>query len=217
MGYWQDSQSLYEHTLRLTKDNGLIQNNLGTVLHTQGKVEAAIPHYNEALRIQPKYAYTHFNLGLALTSQGKMEPAILHYREAVRLKPDNALFLEKLAQVLATAADPKFRDGPGAVPLAEKANRLTKFSQPEMIETLAAAYAAAGRFPEAIQASRKALELARRSGKSDLAKKIDVRLAHQLCRVREAKALSHHPTHAEETALTILKVDVVWHVIQQGA
>ena len=187
VGYWREAQSLYEHTLRITKNNGLIQNNLGTVLHTRGKVEAAIFHYNEALRIQPKYAYTHFNLGLALNSQGKMEQAILHFREAVRLQPDNALFLEKLAQVLATAADPKFSDGPGAVPLAEKANRLTKFSQPEMMETLAAAYAAAGRFPEAIQASRKALELARRSGKSDLAKKIEARM------VLYQKGL---PTHA---------------------
>ena len=184
--YWHDAQSLYEHALRITKNNSLIHNNLGTILHMQGKAEAAISHYNEALRIQPESAFTHFNLGLALDSQGKMEQAILHYREAIHLKPDNALFLKKLAYVLATTADPKFRDAPAAVQLAEKANRLTRFSQPEMIDTLAAAYAAAGRFPEAIQASRKALDLARRSGKSDLAKEIEARMRFY------QKGLPHH-------------------------
>ena len=80
--------------------------------------------------------------------------------------------MNNLADVLATAAERKSRNGPTAVRLAEEANRLTKFNQPNMLDTLAAGYAAAGRFPEAIRASQKAMDLAQRSGKPELTKKI---------------------------------------------
>ncbi len=99
-----------------------------------------------------------------------------HFRDAVRLEPDRPLFLNKLARLLATAADPKFRNGPAAVPMAEKANQLSGYGQPEMLDTLAAAYAEAGRFPEAIRASRKAVDLASSRGQQELAKQMESRM-----------------------------------------
>ena len=66
--------------------------------------------------------------------------------------------LNNLAYMLATAANPKFRDGPRAVQLAEKANRLRE-RDPALMETLAAAYAEAGRFPEARETAQKARDL----------------------------------------------------------
>ncbi|MFZ5447511.1 MAG: tetratricopeptide repeat protein [Thermodesulfobacteriota bacterium] len=175
-GRTEPAISHFTEALRINPDFDKAHNQLGLALYTQGKVEQAIFHYSEVLRLQPNNFKAHNNLGIALASQGKLEQAIQHYRQALHLKPDYAQALNNLAYVLATAADQKFRDGPAAVQLAEKANRLTGFSQPETVDTLAAAYAAAGRFPEAIQSSRKALNLARRRGQPDLIKQITDRM-----------------------------------------
>jgi tetratricopeptide (TPR) repeat protein len=168
--------SHYNESLRLQPDFAKAHYNLGLALHAQGKADAAISHFSESLRLKPGFAKAHNNLGVALASQGEVEQAIRHYRQALHLDPDYAWALNNLAYVLATAVDQKFRDGPAAVQLAERANRLTRFSQPEMVDTMAAAYAAVGRFPEAIQASQKAMDLARSSGKSELSKEIETRM-----------------------------------------
>jgi protein O-mannosyl-transferase len=98
-----------------------------------------------------------------------VEQATLHFKEAVRLDPNRPAFLNQLARLRATAGKAKFRNGPAAVKLAEKANQITAYRRVEMLDTLAAAYAEAGRFPEAIQAARKSLDLALTSGEKGLA------------------------------------------------
>ena len=100
----------------------------------------------------------------------------MHYREAIRLNPNYPQALDGLARLLAMAPNQKFRDGAAAVQMAERANQLTGYRQPEMLDTLAAAYAEAGRFPEAIQASQKALDLAYSADMTDLAKGIESRM-----------------------------------------
>jgi Flp pilus assembly protein TadD len=56
------------------------------------------------------------------------------------------------------------RNGPEAVRLAEHACAVTSRGSPELLDTLAAAYAEAGRFPEAINAAQEAIALARTAG-----------------------------------------------------
>jgi cytochrome c-type biogenesis protein CcmH/NrfG len=87
-----------------------------------------------------------------------------HFREAVRLAPDSPPALNELAWVLATSPDATLRNGPEAVPLAEHACAVTNRRNPKWLATLAAAYAEAGRFPEAISAAQEALSLARTTG-----------------------------------------------------
>ena len=91
------------------------------------------------MRIKPDYTKAHNNLGLALARQGEVQQAIMHYREALRLKPDWPSALNNLAWILATNEYPEFRDGTDAVQLAEKLCRLTNFTQPVALQTLAAA------------------------------------------------------------------------------
>jgi tetratricopeptide (TPR) repeat protein len=87
VSYWRDSISLYEHTLNMTSSNPLIQSNMGLALAAQGKMDQALAHYAEALRLKPDLADTHNNLGMALAAQGKMDQAMAQYAEALRLKP----------------------------------------------------------------------------------------------------------------------------------
>ncbi len=54
----------------------------------QGKIEQAIMHYSEALRIKPDDAEIHNRLGLALVSKGQFGDAVIHFQKAVNLKAD---------------------------------------------------------------------------------------------------------------------------------
>jgi protein O-mannosyl-transferase len=85
--YWEDSTTLWTHTLAVTTRNNIAHNNLGATLADQGKTDEAIAHYSEALRIKSDYADAHNNLGVALADQGKFDEAIAHYSEALRIKP----------------------------------------------------------------------------------------------------------------------------------
>ena len=78
---------------------------------------------------------------------------------------------------MATTSNPKFLNGAKAVELAKLANQMTSYQQPELLDILAAAYAEAGNFPEAISTAERAAELARADGKTDLAREIQQRTA----------------------------------------
>jgi protein O-mannosyl-transferase len=88
VNHWQNSIMLYEHSLAVTSNNFIIDNNLGLALVEQGKIQEAIAHFSEALRIKPDDAEAHYSLGLALAGQRKIQGAIAHFAEALRIKPE---------------------------------------------------------------------------------------------------------------------------------
>jgi len=133
-------------------------NNLGNALLLANRVDEAIPHYRSALEIRPDFGSAHANLGRALLKNGQVDEAISHYEKALELQPENPGFQNALAWVLATCPKAASRNGAKAVELARQAYRLTG-DDPAILRTLAAAYAQAGRFPEAVDAARRALEL----------------------------------------------------------
>jgi len=113
--------------------------------------------FSLALRITPDDAEVHCHLAAALASQHKTSEAVQHYRAALKLVPDLPEALNNLAWVLATASDDTLRDGADAARLAERALRLPPVKGMCVAGTLAAAYAEAGRFPEAIATAEKAV------------------------------------------------------------
>jgi Flp pilus assembly protein TadD len=84
--------------------------------------------------------------------------------------------LNNLAWLLATSSETRIRDGARAVELAERAVHLERGDHPIIIATLAAAYAEAGRFPDAVKTARRALDLAFGSRNTDLADAIKAQL-----------------------------------------
>ncbi len=132
---------------------------LGKVLRRQGKPQAAEVCFREALHGEPSNAEACSALAKALEQQGKLEEALGYYQESLRLRPDQPDILNNLAWIRATHPDPKFRDGAQAVAAAQHAVKLLR-NEMSVVDTLAAAYAEAGRFPEALAAARKALDLA---------------------------------------------------------
>ena len=82
-----------------------------------------------------------------------------------------------MAWVLATWPDALTRDGNKAVAAAERANTLTNGKSPIVSATLAAAYAEAGRFADAITNAQRALKLAAEEGNTARADSIGAQLA----------------------------------------
>jgi Flp pilus assembly protein TadD len=96
---WRNSVTLFEHTLAVTADNYVIQNNLGVALASQGKIKEAAPHFLEALRLNPNNARAQNRLGEELLAQGKIAAATAKFQRASKLKPDWAEPYNNLGRV----------------------------------------------------------------------------------------------------------------------
>ena len=143
--------------------------NLANVLASQGKLDEAIALYEQALVSAPHWLDLHNNLASALSRRGRYQEAIAHYQEGLRLKPDSAITLNNLAWLQATVDDARIRNGSEAVKNAERACELTARRLPVLIGTLAAAYAEAGRFEEALKTAQQTIDLAVILGQSGVA------------------------------------------------
>jgi len=150
--------------------------NLGCVYYLQGKFEPAVEQCAEALRLRDDYLLARIMLARTLVELGKIQPAVEHYYRILQSEPNQVSVLKNLAWILAAAEDVKLRSPVDAVKFAERACELTNYKQPRMLDTLAVAYAAAGRFAEAVETAEKALEFALSADKKDLADEIQKRL-----------------------------------------
>ena len=91
----------------------------------------------------------------------------LHFTEAVQLDPKDAAAHNSLAWLLATGPQERFRDGKRAIDHATRACELTKWKRSAYLDTLAAAYAEAGKFDKAVEFQQKAVELATKDTEKD--------------------------------------------------
>jgi protein O-mannosyl-transferase len=162
--------------LRIKPDYAQAHNNLGGDLVRLGRVQEAIGHYEQALRLQPGFFQVRNNLGDALLKVGRVAEAITRYREVLRLTADWSPALSRLAWILATDPDATLRNGPEAVQFAQRLCEVTGYHQAGALDVLAAAYAEAGRFNDAITTAEKAVELARAARQPELVGEIEARL-----------------------------------------
>jgi tetratricopeptide (TPR) repeat protein len=130
--------------------------NFAAALGQLGKQSEAMLQLQSALSLKPDLP-TRLELAGLFFQQSDLRPAAAHYRQALRLDPDCVEALNNLGWLLATAADDTLRDGPEAARLAERALRLPPVKGICVPGTLAAAYAEAGRFPEAVATAEKAV------------------------------------------------------------
>lgn len=149
---------------------------LANVAVLLNRPDEAITHYTTAIRLKPGDANTHFHLAGVLEDRGRFPEAIDQYREAVRLDPKRWDAANNLAMILATRTDPKCSDPLEAVRLAETACRQVNNTQPALLDTLAVAYAAAGRYDSAAAAGERALGLATSAKQTRMAEDIRARL-----------------------------------------
>ena len=101
VGKWRNSMTLFQNAADVTENNYVAYEKLGEALAAQGKMDSAIQHYSEALRIRPDFESTYLSMGIALREQGNYDAAIRHFREALRINPNNAIAHNNLGVVLA--------------------------------------------------------------------------------------------------------------------
>jgi len=188
-GQVQEAIAHWELALQIQPDSAEAHYNLAVALRQQGKTEDAIGHFEQALRFKPDFFEAHHNLALALWQTGRVQEAIAHWELALRIKPDYPEAQNDLAWLLATLGPAEGGDPVRAVALAERACDLTGHQVPGEVDTLAVAYAAAGRFNDAIATAEKAIDLARSAGQSQVVGEIQARL--QL--YRSGRAYSRSP------------------------
>jgi len=140
-----------------------------------GKLNEGIAEYRKAVEIKPDYVPAHINLGIALVRLGQIDEAIAQYEKVLKIAPNDPWAYNNLAWIRATHRDATIRDGVEAVTLAGRAVVLLPGS-PSPLGTLAAAYAEAGRFTEAVQTARQALELAKQQNQPALAESIQAKI-----------------------------------------
>ena len=85
--HWRSSLALFRHTLAVTKENYLAHNDMGVTLQNLHDLSGAESHFQEALRIRPKFAEAQANLGIIYGQRKDFDRAELHLREAIRLFP----------------------------------------------------------------------------------------------------------------------------------
>ncbi|MBN2294559.1 MAG: sulfatase-like hydrolase/transferase [Pirellulales bacterium] len=139
---------------------------LGFVLAALGKSNEAIEHYRMSLQIRPEQPMILYGLGEIYLRHGRTEQVVKCWRRALELKPNWPRAMNSLAWLEATHEDTHVRNPDEAIRLARRACELTGFKQPDPLATLAAAYAAGGKFDESVVIAEKALDLSRSSGSS---------------------------------------------------
>lgn len=74
--YWKDSFSLFEHSLKATKDNAIMHNNFGDILIEQKRYKEAMVQFEQAIAIKPDYTTAKTNKGKVLEELGRTDEAI---------------------------------------------------------------------------------------------------------------------------------------------
>ncbi len=155
----------YQATTALDPWNSTAHAHAAKLLGMRGKLDEALASYRAARVIASEDLELVRFTAVTLTLLGRVEEAIAEYELLLRLSPDDVDALNNVAWIRATHPDARMRNGADAVRRAERARDLLRASpNPIVLDTLAAALAEAGRFPEAVAACESAIALAEGTG-----------------------------------------------------
>ncbi|MGA2100691.1 MAG: tetratricopeptide repeat protein [Candidatus Sulfotelmatobacter sp.] len=197
----------YRKSIELNSNSSQTHNNLGSALAEAGEIDEALPEFQKAVQLNPDNAAAHVNLGNALASQpGHLNDAIAELTRGVEMAPgaangqnglgvalaragrleDAAVHMEKAVTLLPQSVDYHYNYGrvlaaKGALSEAsvqfERAAKLSNMQEPAILEMLAATYSDTGRYSEAVEVARRAVDLAMQRHDDALALRLRVSLA----------------------------------------
>ena len=161
----------FEKALSLQPRNVETRTALAMVLLSKGNTSAGSNQLALALSYEPTNAIANYQMGTVMAGNRQPAAAAKHYRVALEAHADWPEALNNFAWLLAASANSEVRNGAEAVKLAERACSLTDYKVPFFVGTLAAAYAEAGRFEDAVTTAEKAEKLATAAGLTEVAEK----------------------------------------------
>jgi protein O-mannosyl-transferase len=175
-GLLDEARDCFGRCIQMNPNDSESWRNLGFTRQMQNQTDEAVSCYRTALDKDPNNYQAWCNLAQSLQMTGKVQEATDACRRALRINPDSAEAMNNLAWILASSADDKVRNPAEAIGLARKACQMTAFEDPDNMDTLAAAYAAAGQFKEAIETAQKAITSAALEEQKTKADEISKRL-----------------------------------------
>ena len=151
--------------------------NLARLALEEKDYAAASRSLKRSLACDPNQYLVHGELAVALFEQKQVDQSLFHLQESLRLNPGYLKALNSLAMhawLRATSKDQEYYDPPKALILIRQAMELTPEIKKRagLLRTLAAAYAANGNFPEAVENGRLAVQLAMSHGQKQIAREI---------------------------------------------
>ena len=159
-GQVDDAISQFQKAMAIDPTLVEAHNGLGSCYLQTGRLDDAIAQYQTAIKVKPEFVEAYNNLASARRRKGQGADAVALYQKALEIEPQFVAARINLAWTLATWPDASVRNGSQAVALAEQVNQLSGGKNIDVLHTLAAAYAEAGRFPEATSTAEEALALA---------------------------------------------------------
>jgi spermidine synthase len=171
----EDAIHEFERAIRIDGKNDVPHLNLGQILAKQGQFAKATPHLRICVEQDPENPIAREWLGRALDAQGKTIEAVEQLSHAMRLRPGAPAIAQILVWILATHEDPALPTAEETVAMAEHMAEATRDQSPAILDILAASYARAGRFPEAVQSATQAIDLAKQQKNAELATEIEAR------------------------------------------
>ena len=171
-----EARKKIERANEIEPDFPMAHFNLGIELAVECKVKEAISQLTKAVELEPNWAQSHNELAKMLAGQHRWREAIGHLERALELDPDAVIVQENLAWTLASVDPAEGGDPQQAVALAERICRLVPSPDDNEWDTLAAAYASAGRFADAAAVADRALQMAAARGKEKEAAEIRHRI-----------------------------------------
>jgi protein O-mannosyl-transferase len=173
----------YERTIELRPDYADAYYGLGNCYLKQGNPEKAVKQYEQALQRSPRLVEARNNLATILCQRGEIDRGISELEEVIRIQPDNIDALNNLAWILAMPVGDGSENRAKALPLAQRLQELVGNRNPKVIRTIAAAYAANGRFTEALDMAEQGAKLARDQGDATLAEALEADLSTYRMRI----------------------------------
>lgn len=169
------AEAAFRRHVEISPESPNALTNLANALMLEKKYAEAAAVFEKILTIDPKNEAAHRFYWQCLMGADRRADAIRALRAACGVIPDDPGLYCSLAWYLAVSGQPGLGDAEETVRLAERCRDANPRS-PRTWDILAAAYASAGRFPEAVQAATKAVEVARKLGRQALANQIAARL-----------------------------------------
>ena len=159
-GRWTEAVAHYEASRDIRPGVAPVHYNLGVAYVRLARPDEAEAEFEQAVELLPDYPRALVNLGLLLSQRGADAEGVRHLARAWELDPQLVPAGQGLAWVLATSQDASVRDGARAVEVAEASLEQSEVESTALLEVLAASYAEADRYPQALRAQRAAARAA---------------------------------------------------------
>jgi len=99
ISYWQSSYDLWSHTLAVTQNNFVAEDNVAGALVLRGEADQAYPHFERASEINPRDPMSRSNLGTYFQTHGRLQEAVTQYESAIALTSDPGLLAQTYANL----------------------------------------------------------------------------------------------------------------------